>query len=103
VASHPAKYAGLIAFTGGLVGTPGTTLSGAGISGNPLAGVPALLLSGDPDPHVPWARVEESAATLRALGAEVTAKRYPGRPHTITQDEIWLGRDLLRQALSQRA
>ncbi|SEG70334.1 phospholipase/carboxylesterase/glyoxalase family protein [Bryocella elongata] len=100
VASHPAKYAGLIAFTGGLIGAPGTKLSGTGVSGSPLAGTPALLLSGDPDPHVPWTRVEESAAMLRQLGAEVTTKRYPGRPHTITQDEIWLGRDLLRQALA---
>jgi len=100
VASHPAKYAGLVAFTGGLIGAPGTTLSGSGVAGSPLAGMPALLLSGDPDPHVPWARVEESAAMLRQLGAEVTTKRYPGRPHTITQDEIWLGRDLLRQALA---
>lgn len=99
VASHPAKYAGLIAFTGGLIGAPGTTLSGAAITGNPLAGMPALLLSGDPDPHVPWARVEESAVRLRELGAEVTAKRYPGRPHTITQDELQLGTELLRQVL----
>jgi hypothetical protein len=48
---------------------------------------------------VPWARVEESAVRLRELGAEVTAKRYPGRPHTITQDELQLGTELLRQVL----
>lgn len=101
VTSHPAKYAGLIAFTGGLIGAPGSKLSGEGIAGKPLEGVPALLLSGDPDPHVPWARVVESAARLRELGADVTSRAYPGRPHTITQDEIWQARDLLRQAIGR--
>jgi phospholipase/carboxylesterase len=54
-----------------------------------------LLCSGDPDSHVPWQRVEESATILNTMGAKVTTKRYPGRPHTITQEEIELGRSLL--------
>src|SRR4051794_12023330 len=62
VASHPAQYGGLIAFTGGLIGPPGSLQSS--LSGQ-LAGTPALLCSGNPDPHVPWARVEESAVILR--------------------------------------
>lgn len=104
VASHPARYAGLMAFTGGLIGPAGATLTGCGRSNAPLlAGTPALLMSGDPDPHVPWARVEESAEVLRGIGAEVTLRRYPGRPHTITQDEVELGRTLLQRALPLRA
>ena len=91
VASHPAQYAGLIAFTGGLIGPAGSLHTPAG----ELAGTPALFGSGDPDPHVPWQRVEESAAILNMMGAKVTTKRYPGRPHTITQEEIELGRSLL--------
>lgn len=91
VASHPARYGGLIAFTGGLIGPPGSLHTPAG----ELAGTPALLCSGDPDSHVPWQRVEESATILNAMGAKVTTKRYPGRPHTITQEEIKLGRSLL--------
>jgi phospholipase/carboxylesterase len=94
VASYPARYGGLIAFTGGLVGPPGSLQSSP--SGE-LAGTPALLSSGDPDPHVPWARVEESAAILSAMGATVTTKRYPGRPHTIAHEELELARDLLLQ------
>jgi hypothetical protein len=39
-----------------------------------------LLCSGDPDPHVPRARVEESAGILSAMDAAVTTKHYPGRP-----------------------
>jgi phospholipase/carboxylesterase len=99
VASHPARYAGLIAFTGALVGPLGSDLHHAG----ELHGTPALLLSGDPDPHVPWTRVEESAAQLKAMGAEVTAIRYPGRQHTVSTDEITHARRLLEKAFSPNA
>jgi len=92
-AGHPARYGGLIAFTGGLIGPPGSLHTPVG----ELAGTPALLCSGDPDPHVPWLRVEESAAILGAMGAKVTTKRYPGRPHTITQEELELARNLILQ------
>jgi phospholipase/carboxylesterase len=99
VASHPARYAGLIAFTGGLIGPLGSELHHAG----ELHGTPALLLSGDPDPHVPWTRVEQSAAQLKAMGAEVTAIRYPGRQHTVSPDEVTHARRLLEKAFSPNA
>lgn len=100
VARNPARYGGLIAFTGGLIGPPGTKLTELyETASDALAGVPALFCSGDPDPHVPWARVEESAAVLSKLGASVLARRFPGRPHTITQTEIELARELLTGAL----
>jgi len=96
VASHPARYGGLIAFTGGLIGPPGSLGDRSHLSAAaPLAGTPVLFCSGDPDPHVPWTRVEESAAILSGMGASVTTRRYPGRPHTITQDELQLARELL--------
>jgi predicted esterase len=99
VASHPARYGGLIAFTGGLIGAPGTLKTAPDqVTGKELAGTPALLSSGDPDPHVPWQRVEESAAILRSMGAAVTTKRYPGRPHTITAAELATARSLLSAA-----
>ena len=99
VASHPARYGGLIAFTGGLIGPPGSLQSSPP---GELNGTPALLCSGDPDPHVPWARVEESAAILSDMGAAVTTKRYPGRPHTVTQEELELARNLLLQLGTRR-
>ena len=92
VASNPARYAGLIAFTGGLIGPPDASLHHHGS----LAATPALFLSGDPDPHVPWQRVQASAAELERMGAVVTARRYPGRPHTVTADEVELARMLVR-------
>ena len=88
VASHPAQYGGLIAFTGGLIGPPGSIEMNGRYSGHKLDNVPVLLSSGDPDPHVPWTRVEESASILQAMGAVVTLRHYPGRPHTIIAEEF---------------
>jgi phospholipase/carboxylesterase len=84
VARRPRRYAGLIAFTGGLIGPPGSDLTHAGN----LAGTPAFFGSGDPDPHVPWQRVQQSAEILKQMGADVAAHRYPGMPHTVTPSEI---------------
>jgi len=84
VARNPARYGGLVALTGGLIGPPGTQFNYSG----ELSGMPCFLGAGDPDPHVPWKRVEESASALSALGGSVTLRRYPGLPHTINQDEI---------------
>jgi predicted esterase len=91
VARNPARYGGLIAFTGGLIGPPDTNLKHAGN----LAGMPALFSSGDPDPHVPWSRVLESAEQFTAMGADVKTQRYPGRPHTVLPQEIKSAREIL--------
>jgi phospholipase/carboxylesterase len=91
VARNPARYGGLIAFTGGLIGPPDADLHHKG----DLAGMPALFSSGDPDPHVPWSRVLESAEQFTAMGAVVTTQRYPGRPHTVLPQEIKSARDVI--------
>jgi phospholipase/carboxylesterase len=99
VATHPARYAGLIAFTGGLIGPLGESVAHTGH----LAGTPALFLSGDPDPHVPWSRVEESAAVLESMGAAVDSKRYPGRPHTVSAEELTLAKKLIANSFALTA
>jgi phospholipase/carboxylesterase len=91
VASHPARYGGLVAFTGGLIGPPGMKFTYTG----DLEGMPAFLGSGDPDPHVPWQRVQESAGVLSRMGAEVRLNRYPGMPHTVSQEEIDLAKPII--------
>jgi predicted esterase len=96
VASNPARYAGVIAFTGGLVGPVGMDLRHEG----DLAGTPALFLSGDPDPHVPWQRVVDSAKELERMGAKVEAIRYAGKPHSVSADEVKRARVLLEEAFS---
>ena len=92
VARNAARYGGLVAFTGGLIGPPGTKFSYSG----QLSGTPCFLGAGDPDPHVPWKRVEETASVLSALGGAVTLRRYPGLPHTINEDEIAEAQKILR-------
>jgi phospholipase/carboxylesterase len=90
VARNPDRYAALVAFTGGLIGPEGTVFN---YSGN-LAGTPCFFGSSDPDAHVPWNRVEESASVLSKLGGIVALRRYPGMPHTINDDEIVEARKL---------
>jgi len=93
VVRNATRYGGLVAFTGGLIGPPGAKFVYSG----DLAGTPCFLGAGDRDPHVPWKRVEESAAVLSDLRAAVTLRRYPGLPHTINQDEIDHAKIILRR------
>jgi predicted esterase len=96
IARHPARYGGLVAFTGGLIGPADADLHHAGN----LARMPALFSSGDPDPHVPWSRVLDSAKQFTAMGAEVKTQRYAGRVHTVLPHEIKSARELIFKSLS---
>jgi phospholipase/carboxylesterase len=88
---HAAGYGGVIAFTGGLIGEE---LNLDNYKGDFLH-TPILLTTGNPDPHVPLARVEESVAILEKLNAEVSLRVYNGRPHTIQLQEIDLANKLV--------
>lgn len=98
VARNAARYGALIAFTGGLIGPPGTSFNYPG----DLSGTPCFFGAGDPDPHVPWGRVEESAAVFSALGGIVMLRRYPGLRHTINPDEMKHAKQLLSQLATDR-
>ncbi len=91
VARNAERFGGLIAFSGGLIGPPGTEFR---YEGN-LQGTPAFFGGVDPDAHVPWQRVQDSAAVLSAMGADVIVRRYPGMPHTIIREEIEEARRLI--------
>jgi phospholipase/carboxylesterase len=95
VATYPKRYAAVLAFTGGLIGPAGSDLSHAG----DLAGTPVFVANGDADPFSPWQRTLETAEQLRAMGASVEVQQYPGRPHTITGDEMQRAKALLEKAL----
>ena len=95
-ARHPRRYGAIIGLTGGLIGPPGTPREYAGS----LAGTPVFLGSGDPDPHVPFARVRETESVLNSMGAVVELRRYPGRPHTVGQDELDATRALLQSVVA---
>ena len=80
------QYGGAVAFTGGLIGEE---LNLNNYKGD-FANTPVLITTGDPDPHVPLSRVEESVGVLKSMNANVTLKVYKGRAHTISFDEIGL-------------
>lgn len=88
---HAAGYGGIIAFTGGLIGEQ---LNPNNYQGD-FTGTPVLITTGNPDPHVPLTRVEESVAVLEKLNAKVTLKVYNGRAHTIQKQEIDLANELV--------
>lgn len=88
---HAKRYGGLLLFTGGLIGQQ---LETGNYQGD-FAGTPVLITTGDPDPHVPVSRVEETVAILEKMGAKVTQKIYKGRLHTILQEEITLAQEIL--------
>jgi phospholipase/carboxylesterase len=91
IARNAQVYGGAIAFTGGVIGEELVTERYQG----DFASTPVLITTGNPDQHVPLHRVEDSVKLLEKLGAQVTLKVYPGRPHTITMPEIELANELL--------
>lgn len=53
-----------------------------------LDGTAVLIGCHERDPHIPLARVHESGAVLRALGADVTVDVHPGEGHSVTASEV---------------
>jgi len=84
VARNARHYGGVAGLSGGLIGPDGTPRDYPGS----LEGTPVFLGCSDVDPHIPKARVLESAEILRRLGGVVTARLYPGMGHTINLDEM---------------
>jgi predicted esterase len=88
----PKRLGGLLAWSGGLIGPPGSNWPTAAN----LDGMPVFLGCSDQDPHIPRERVAESAAVFAAMGASVTERIYPAMGHTINDDEIGFAQQLLR-------
>ncbi len=83
-ARHARRYAAIAAFSGGLIGPPGTSRSYSGS----FAGTPVFMGCSDVDPHIPVERVLESADVFAHMGAVVDKRIYPRMDHTIVGDEI---------------
>lgn len=85
------KYAGIIAFSGGLIGE---TIRTEKYRGN-FEGTKVFIGNSDKDPHIPLIRSQESENLMKLMGAEVTLKVYPDMPHTIIKDEIETVKNLM--------
>lgn len=83
-ARHAGKYAAIAAFSGGLIGPPGTARNYSGS----FDGTPVFLGCSDVDPHIPVERVHESAEVFTRMGAAVAKEIYPHMGHTINEAEI---------------
>lgn len=95
---HPGRCRTLIAFTGGLMGPPGSQPRPGAPS---LAGFRALITGSAADDWIPEASTRETGQVLASLGAEVTLRIYTDRPHIVNDDEVAEARRML-QALMTR-
>ncbi|MBM3817613.1 MAG: phospholipase [Acidimicrobiia bacterium] len=92
-ARHARRYAAVVAFSGGLIGPPGTARDYAGA----FDGTPVFIGCSDVDAHIPLDRVQESAEVFRRMGAAVDERIYPRMGHTIVRDELLAVDALLQQ------
>ncbi len=88
---HAVRYGGVVMFSGGLIGPPGTVWR----PGGDFEGTPVFLGCSDRDAHIPKARVDESAAVFEQMGATVTERIYPGMGHLVNADEIAFAQSIL--------
>ncbi|REL38473.1 phospholipase [Rhodohalobacter sp. SW132] len=86
VARHPAKYGGLAALSGGLIGK-GDHVPPDSYSGD-LEKTPLFFGCSNIDPHIPKERVDESEEIFNSLNGDVNKKIYKGMGHTVNEDEI---------------
>jgi catechol 2,3-dioxygenase-like lactoylglutathione lyase family enzyme len=96
----PIAVASSSRFTGGLIGPPEAALSHTGdLAGTPVSSAPVIptltclgLACSNPQKYLrPWARFSHIAAF------------YPGRPHTITDEEIDLAKRRIQGAFGNKA
>ena len=90
---HAQRFGGVVLFSGGLIGPPGTTWH----SSRSFRSTPVFLGCSDSDAHVPQWRVDESADVFGRMNAAVTKRIYPGMGHLVSDDEIAVAQSLLDQ------
>jgi predicted esterase len=94
-ARNARRYGAVVGLSAGLIGPPSTLRD----YGGDLQGTPVFLGCGDPDPHIPRERLEESARILRKLGGAVDLRLYPRLGHTINPDELRVVGGLLERLI----
>jgi phospholipase/carboxylesterase len=92
------RFRALCAFTGGLIGPPGTEWN---LATDAFQGMPVLLGGASDDPWVPAARMQETAAVFQRLGAHVDATLYPSLGHAIADEQIARARAILNRLMER--
>lgn len=88
---NPRRYGGVIVFTGGLAGPPGTRWE----YGGDFEGTPAFMGGSREDEWVPFERMQETLDVLRARGALVREHFYPGKDHVVCDEEVAVARAII--------
>lgn len=91
ISRNATRYAGVVAFTGGLIGE---VLMQDQYRGD-FEQTPILISTSNPDHHVPLRRVKDSGCQLERMNAKITVVAYPGKPHNITDEEIELANKVI--------
>ena len=91
------RFGAVIGLSGGLIGD---TVAPPPAGVRPFEGMPVLLGCSERDPHIPIGRVRETDEVMRALGAEVVTRVYPGGGHGINEDEVAIARRVLARMVA---
>ncbi|MFU8813613.1 MAG: alpha/beta hydrolase, partial [Balneolaceae bacterium] len=83
-ARHPMRYGGVIGLSGGLIGE---AVNPELYTGS-LQDTPILIGAGENDPWFDVERIHQSADVFQKLNGNVTKEIYPGKGHTIVEDEV---------------
>ena len=107
-ARHASRWGGVVALSGGLIGTgPGPEAAAPlrGMGGTyaekafdydgSLGGAPVFVGCSDVDPHIPLVRVQTTADVFARLGGDVDLRVYPGFGHGVNDDEVAAVADML--------
>lgn len=100
VARTPRRYGGLLVLSGGVIGPLDSPRTRVAPGRGSVEGMPVLVACSDMDPHIPLARVYETADVFHKLGGDVQLQVYAGMGHVINQDEIERAREIVRAAAS---
>src|SRR5437763_14773081 len=90
-ARNARRFGAVVGLSGGLIGPDATPRDYPG----DFDGTPIFLGCSDIDPHIPMHRVVETGEVLKAMGARVTVRFYPGMAHTVSLEELAELRELM--------
>jgi len=90
-ARNPGKYGGIIAWSGALIGEdPGKNSYKAGLEKTPV-----FMGVGEQEHYFSMDRFNQTCKIMENLGADLEQRVYPGKGHTIVEDEVKYVRGLL--------